>query len=211
MSIFEKVAELRVVAVLVIDDEEHAVPLAEALLEGGVQVMELTLRTDAAMGALRKIRASVPEMIAGIGTILTPDQAKEVRDADAAFGVSPGLNETVLDTARDIGLPFAPGIVTPSDIERSLRYDCKVLKFFPAEPSGGLSYLDAIAAPYHHLGLRYMPLGGVNLDNMGTYLANPFVAAIGGSWIAKRPLIAAQDWAAVTANAREAVAKVQGA
>ncbi|NCF92316.1 MAG: bifunctional 4-hydroxy-2-oxoglutarate aldolase/2-dehydro-3-deoxy-phosphogluconate aldolase [Verrucomicrobiaceae bacterium] len=202
--VFEKVAAKRVVAVLVIDDEEHAVPLAEALLDGGVDIMELTLRTNAAMGALKRIRTSVPEMIAGIGTILTPDQAKAVHDADASFGVSPGLNERVLETARNLGLPFAPGIVTPSDIERALEYDLRVLKFFPAGPSGGLSYLNAIAAPYQHLGVRYLPLGGVNQENMGDYLANPNVAAIGGSWIATRKTIEAGDWATITANAKAA-------
>ena len=206
MSVFDKVSAHRVVAVLVIDREEDAVPLAEALLAGGVQVMELTLRTEAAMGALRKIRAAVPEMIAGIGTILTTDQVQEVRDADAAFGVSPGLNERVLEKAADIVLPFAPGIVTPSDIERALPFDCRVLKFFPAEPSGGLKYLDAIAAPYKHFGLTYMPLGGLHLGNMGDYLANPAVAAIGGSWIARRDLIQGGNWTQITANAREAVA-----
>lgn len=206
-AVFEKVAAKRVVAVLVIDDEEQAVPLAESLLAGGVDIMELTLRTDAAMGALKRIRASVPEMIAGIGTILTPDQAKAVRDADGSFGVSPGLNERVLDTAKEIGLPFAPGIVTPSDIERALEHDLRVLKFFPAGPSGGLSYLNAIAAPYQHLGVNYLPLGGVNLENMGDYLSNPNVAAIGGSWIAQRGAIKSGDWAGITANAKAAVAK----
>ena len=204
-SVFDKVAAKRVVAVLVIDDEEQAVPLAEALLAGGVDIMELTLRTKAAMGALKRIRASVPEMIAGIGTILTPDQAKAVHDADAAFGVSPGLNERVIESARKLGLPFAPGIVTPSDIERALEFDLQVLKFFPAGPSGGLSYLNAIAAPYQHLGVRYLPLGGVNQENMGDYLANPHVAAIGGSWIAKRDTIQAGDWATITANAKAAM------
>ncbi len=204
-NVFDRVAQRKIVAVLVIDREDDAVPLAEALLAGGVDAMELTLRTDAAMGALKKIRSSVPEMIAGIGTILTPDQVKAVRDADGAFGVSPGLNESVIETAQACGLPFAPGIVTPSDIERALGYDLRFLKFFPAEPSGGLSYLNAIAAPYQHLGVRFVPLGGINLENMGTYLANPSVAAIGGSWIAKRETICSADWQTITANAKAAV------
>ena len=130
---------------------------------------------------------------------------KAVRDADGSFGVSPGLNESVLKAAQDCGLPFAPGIVTPSDIERALPYGLRTLKFFPAEPSGGLNYLDAIAAPYNHLGVRYMPLGGVNFDNMRTYLAHPAVAAIGGSWIAKRDLINDGNWSTITANAKAAM------
>lgn len=207
-DIFQKVADLKIVAVLVIDREDDAIPLAEALLEGGVKVMELTLRTDAAMGALRKIRQHVPEMIAGIGTILTPDQARAVQDAGGSFGVSPGLNDRVIEAARAIGLPFAPGIVTPSDIERALDYNFRTLKFFPAEPSGGLAYLNSIAAPYQHLGVRYVPLGGLNVNNMVDYLSSPTVAAIGGSWIAKRDAINAGDWKSITANARAAVERL---
>lgn len=204
-SVFQKVAARRIVAVLVIDREKDAVPLAEALLAGGIEVMELTLRTEAAMGGLRQIRARVPQMIAGVGTILTPDQVKAVQDAGGSFGVAPGLNERVVETAQACGLPFAPGVVTPSDIERALSYDLRLLKFFPAEPSGGLKYLDAIAAPYNHLGLRFMPLGGLNFDNMNTYLSNPAVAAIGGSWIAKREAIREGAWDVITANAKAAV------
>ena len=206
-AVFEHVAAKQVVAVLVIDDEKHAVPLAKALLAGGVDCMELTLRTDAAMGALRRIRAEVPEMVAGIGTILTVDQVKDVHEAGGSFGVSPGLNPKVLAAARDLGLPFAPGVLTPSDIECALEDDLRLLKFFPAGPSGGLKYLDAVAAPYQHLGVRFVPLGGIHLGNMREYLASPHVAAIGGSWIAKRDVIAAEDWETITANARAAVAE----
>ena len=206
-AVFEHVAAKQVVAVLVIDNENHAVPLAKALLAGGVDCMELTLRTDAAMGALRRIRAEVPEMVAGIGTILTVDQVKDVHEAGGSFGVSPGLNPKVLAAARDLGLPFAPGVLTPSDIERALEDDLRLLKFFPAGPSGGLKYLEAVAAPYQHLGVRFVPLGGIHLGNMGEYLASPHVAAIGGSWIAKRDVIAAEDWGTITANAKAAVAE----
>ena len=203
-TVLDQVAAHRVVAVLVIDREDDAVPLAEALLAGGVAVMELTLRTDAAMGALKRIRAQVPEMLAGMGTILTPDQAKAVRDAGGAFGVAPGLNPRVIETAQACGLPFAPGIATPSEIERALHYGLRLLKFFPAEPSGGLAYLDAIAAPYQHLGVRFLPLGGINVDNMAAYLSNKAVAAIGGSWIAQRDLTKAGQWTTITANAAAA-------
>lgn len=204
-NVFDEVAEQRVVAVLVIDREQDAVPLARALLAGGIRVMELTLRTEAAMGALKLIRSQVPEMIAGIGTILTPDQVRAVADADGSFGVSPGLSETVLETARDCGLPFAPGVLTPSDIENALRHDLRLLKFFPVEPSGGLNYLNAVAAPYQHLGVRFIPLGGLNVENMTNYLANPAVAAIGGSWIAQREAILAGDWGTITTRAKAAV------
>lgn len=210
-QVFDHVASRKVVAVLVIDREEDAVPLAEALLAGGVDVMELTLRTEAAMGALKRIRQAVPDMTAGIGTILTTDQVKEVHDADAAFGVSPGLNPAVIEAAAECALPFAPGIATPSDIEGALAHGLHTLKFFPAELSGGLPYLRAIAAPYQHLGVRFLPLGGLNLDNMATYLADASVAAIGGSWIAKREAIAAGDWQAITANAKAACERAASA
>jgi len=198
-----------IVAVLVIDREEDGPPLAKALLAGGVDVMELTLRTPAALGALRPIRAEVPEMLAGAGTVLTPVQVEEVKKAGAEFAVSPGVNPRVLQAAKDAALPFAPGIATPSDIEHALEFDCRLLKFFPAEPSGGLAYLKAMSAPYQHLGVRFLPLGGLNEKNMSTYLADPFIAAIGGSWLAPRDAIREQRWQDIIALARHATNHIQ--
>jgi 2-dehydro-3-deoxyphosphogluconate aldolase / (4S)-4-hydroxy-2-oxoglutarate aldolase len=202
-----------VIAVLVVDDAEDAVPLARALLAGGVDAIELTLRTPAALGALRRIRAEVPEVLAGVGTILTPQQVGEAVGAGAAFGVAPGLNPRVIAEAGKLGLPFAPGICTPSDIEQALELGCTLLKFFPAEPCGGLAYLRSIAAPYAHLGVRYMPLGGVAAANAELYLKEPMVHALGGSWLAPREAIKKRDWPAITRNAREViniVARVRG-
>lgn len=201
---FAQLSAAGVVAVLVIDREEDGPPVAEALLAGGVSAMELTMRTPAAIGALRAIRRQVPEMLAGIGTILTPTQVASVVEAGGAFGVSPGLNPRVVEAALDAHLPFAPGICTPSDIERALDYDRRLVKFFPAEASGGLKYLHNIAAPYAHLGVRYMPLGGVGQGNMGAYLGDPHVAAIGGSWIAPREAIRDGRWEDITEAARAA-------
>lgn len=192
-----------VVAVLVIDDPADAVPAARALLEGGVDCMELTLRTPAAMEALQKILKEVPEMIAGVGTILTPEQVGEVASAGAAFGVAPGMNPRVVKEAKQAGLPFAPGICTPSDIEAALECGCRVLKFFPAEPLGGMSYLKSIAAPYAHLGLSFIPLGGVDAGNAESYLREPNILALGGSWIAPRDLIRKRDWASITQRAQQ--------
>lgn len=200
-----KLAETGIVAVLVIDNASDAVPLARALLAGGVDVMELTLRTPAAMEALKAVRAEVSEMIAGVGTILTPDQLNKAVAAGAAFGVAPGLNPRILTAARDAGLSFAPGILTPTDIELAVEQGCQLLKFFPAEPSGGLAYLKAINAPYAHLGLRYIPLGGLNARNMTAYLGDSSVSALGGSWLAPRDLIKARAWQQITALAAEAV------
>lgn len=200
----DSIKNAKVVAVLVIDDAQLAVPLARALLRGGIGVMELTLRTEAALPALRAIVAEVPDMLAGIGTVLTPDQVDQAQAAGAAFAVSPGLNSKVVEHARRKGLPFAPGIMTPSDIERALELGCRTLKFFPSESSGGLKHLASMAAPYLHLGLDFIPLGGLNAMNMTDYLRSPLISAIGGSWIAKRHLINNRDWTAIEANAREA-------
>ena len=194
-----------VIAVLMIDRVDDAVPVAEALLRGGVDAMELTLRTEAALPALELITGSVPEMLAGIGTILKPDQVIQARDSGAAFGVSPGTNVEVIEAAHAAGLPFAPGIMTPSDIERALPFGCEILKFFPAGSSGGIKHLKNIAAPYAHLGLKYVPLGGVNEDNMTDYLKEDIIAAVGGSWIAQKDLIASGQWDQITSNASSAV------
>jgi 2-dehydro-3-deoxyphosphogluconate aldolase/(4S)-4-hydroxy-2-oxoglutarate aldolase len=202
--IFDKLESTGVLAVLVVDNAADAVPLAEALLAGGVNAMELTLRTDAAIDALKAIRKSLPEMIVGIGTILKPDQVREVVAEGAAFGVSPGINPKVVEAAIEAGLPFAPGIATPSEVELALSFDCRRLKFFPAEALGGLAYLRAMAPPYQHLGVKYVPLGGVGPKNLAEYIADPLIAAVGGSWLAPRDKIAAKDWKAIEQNAREA-------
>lgn len=206
-----QIADSGVIAVLVIDREEDAVPVARALLAGGVRAMELTLRTPAALGALRAIKAGVPEMLAGIGTILAPDQVDAVVKAGGAFGVSPGCNPRVLARARELGLPFAPGIATPSDVEQALEFGSRLLKLFPAESLGGLKYLKDLAAPYVHLGVKFIPLGGVSAANLSSYLAEPLVAAVGGSWLAPRPVIQQQDWHTITETARAAVAIVRAA
>lgn len=206
-TIEQIVAGNPVIAVVTIDDSAHAVPLARALLNGGIGAIELTLRTPAAFDALAAIRQECPEMCAGLGTVLTPEQVGKAVDGDASFAVAPGLNPRVVEAARDAGLPFAPGIATPSDIEAAVELGCRTLKFFPAEPSGGIAYLKSMAAPYVHLGLHYIPLGGLNADNFTDYLDLEIVPAVGGSWIAPRPLIQAQDWSAITGNAKAAIAK----
>lgn len=203
-DIRQRIHRCGVIAVLVIDEAKNAVPLAQSLLDGGVNCMELTLRTPAAVDSLRHVVDAVPDMLCGIGTILQPDQVDTVVDAGAAFGVAPGLQANVVQKAQELGLPFAPGVVTPSDVESAITLGCRELKFFPAQPSGGTAYLKSMNAPYSHLGLSYIPLGGVNSQNMIDYLKQPFVPAVGGSWLAPRDLIQRQDWSAITKNALEA-------
>lgn len=193
-----------IIAVVVLDDADSAVPLAQALLQGGVTAMELTLRTPAALESLRRVRDDVPDMFVGAGTVLSPEQVGAVAEAGAFFGVAPGMNPRVVAEARRRGLPFAPGVLTPSDIECALEAECRLMKFFPSEPMGGLAYLKCMAAPYAHLKLRFIPLGGLDLGNVGRYLADPLVPAIGGSWLAPRELIKERNWGKITDNARQA-------
>lgn len=205
----QQLAKGGIIAVLVIDDARDAVPLARALLAGGVSAMELTLRTAAALDALRAIRAEVPEMLAGVGTILMPAQVREAVRARAVFGVAPGCNRRVIEAALAEGLSFAPGVCTPSDIEAALESGCRWLKFFPAEPSGGIKFLENMAAPYAHLDVRFVPLGGIGVATLPYYLASPLVSAVGGSWLAPRELIRAQALAQIATNAREARALIE--
>lgn len=203
--VFRKLEAAAVAAVVTLADESQAVPLARALLDGGVRAMELTLRSEAALRGLEAIAREVPEMVLGAGTVLSASQVQAVRDCGASFAVAPGTNAEVVRAAADGGLPFAPGIATPSDIEAALALGCRVMKFFPAEGMGGLPYLQSIAAPYRHLGLRYIPLGGVNGANLADYLGAPDVLAVGGSWLVPKPMIEAKNWKAIAELAGHAM------
>lgn len=203
------IAAARLIAVLVIDELESAIPVAESLLKGGVTAMELTLRTPVALEAAAAITAALPEMMVGIGTVIFPKQVDDAVSAGAAFGVSPGVNPAVIRRAAEAGLPFGPGIMTPTDIDMAIQEGCRLLKFFPAESSGGLAHLSNIAAPYAHLGLKFIPLGGIGSANLMSYLNHDLIAAVGGSWLAPRDVIRAKDWGTIEANARDAMAAIQ--
>ena len=202
-ALANKIDDSGVIAVLIIDEVKHAVPMARALLKGGVDAIELTLRTPAAIEAAKAIKREVPEITLGFGTVLTTDQVKEVVDVGADFAVSPGCNPKIIAEARKYGLSFAPGIMTPTDIELAIQEGCRILKFFPAETSGGIKHLESMAAPYQHLGLKFIPLGGCNIENAGSYLKSPLITAIGGTWVAKRPLIQSENWDQITQNAEQ--------
>jgi 2-dehydro-3-deoxyphosphogluconate aldolase/(4S)-4-hydroxy-2-oxoglutarate aldolase len=194
-----------IIAVLVMDDAGNAVRVARTLLDNGVTAMELTLRTEAALESLQRIIKEVPEMNAGVGTILKKDQLADVKQAGASFGVAPGYNAAIVEHAQKIGLPFAPGIATPSEIEGAVSQGCRILKYFHAEGMGGTRYLKGIHAPYGFLKLRYIPLGGLKLSNIREYLEMPEIIAIGGSWIAPRNVIHNEDWDRIAQNAADAV------
>jgi 2-dehydro-3-deoxyphosphogluconate aldolase/(4S)-4-hydroxy-2-oxoglutarate aldolase len=202
-EIITKIEQAGVIAVLVIDELKHAVPVAKALLKGGVDAIELTLRTPVAIEAAKAIKNEVPGINLGIGTVLTVGQVEAVAKIGVDFAVAPGCNPKVIVAAKEHGLSFAPGIMTPSDIEIAIEQGCRILKYFPAESAGGMNHLENMVAPYRYLGLRFIPLGGLNLANAGTYIESPLIAAIGGSWIAKQDLIRAEAWDTITQNARE--------
>jgi 2-dehydro-3-deoxyphosphogluconate aldolase/(4S)-4-hydroxy-2-oxoglutarate aldolase len=208
MTIFDELARHGVVPVIALDDPAAALPLADALIAGGLPVAESTFRTAAAPDAIAAIAHHRPAMLVGAGTVLTEEQVNVSGEAGAQFALSPGLEEAVLAHAARRGLPFAPGIMTPSDLQAALRAGCKVVKFFPAGPAGGPAMLKAIAAPYAHTGIGFNPTGGVTLDNLGDWLAIPEVRAVGGTWIATRADMAARAWDRIEANARAAVAQV---
>jgi 2-dehydro-3-deoxyphosphogluconate aldolase/(4S)-4-hydroxy-2-oxoglutarate aldolase len=195
----------RIAAVMIIDDVHQAVPAAQALIRGGVTHIELALRTDHSMDALKAIVDEVPEMVVGAGTVLSPEQVEAIKEAGASFAVSPGLNPDVVAAANSVSLPFAPGVATPTDIETAYKLGCTTMKLFPAEPLGGPTYLSSVNVAYRHLGLRFIPLGGVNLENINRWLSMPEVVAVGGSWISKRALIKQERWEVIEVRAREAM------
>ncbi len=195
----------RLLCVAVVDDADDAVPLAEALLAGGLKVMEVTFRTAGAAESIRRIRRGVPHMAIGAGTLLTADNVRQAVDAGAQFGVSPGLSDPVSATAHDCKLPLFPGVVTPSEIMRAMDLGWKHLKFFPSETFGGVGALKALAGPFGHTGVKFIPTGGITAATLPNYLAVPQVAAIGGSWMAERKLVADKAWTKITALTAEAL------
>jgi 2-dehydro-3-deoxyphosphogluconate aldolase/(4S)-4-hydroxy-2-oxoglutarate aldolase len=205
MSVMERIARKRIVPVVALDHEELAEQLAETLLKAGLDVMEITFRTAAAAPGIRRIAARYPEMLLGAGTLLEPDQVQKAAAAGARFAVAPGLNEQVLAAARRAGIEMMPGVMTPTEVEKALALECRTLKFFPAEQAGGVAMLKALEGPYGHTGVRFVPTGGINRNNMLQYLERPSVVAIGGSWMVEKKLIAAQDWLQIEQLTRDAV------
>lgn len=204
----ERLRQTRVVPVIVIDDPDDAVPLARALAAGGLACAEVTFRTPRALEALRRIADEVPEMFIGAGTVLTPAQAKAARNAGAQFIVAPGFGPRMVDYCLEQSLPVYPGVCTPTEVEAALEKGLTTLKFFPAEQSGGLAFLKAIAGPY--VGVNFMPTGGINVNNIATYLAFNRVVACGGSWMAPTEWIAAKQFDRIRDESRRAVEAASG-
>jgi 2-dehydro-3-deoxyphosphogluconate aldolase / (4S)-4-hydroxy-2-oxoglutarate aldolase len=197
--------EQRLICVAVIDRVDDAVPLAEALLAGGLKTMEVTFRTPCAADAIAHIHKSVPQMYVGAGTLLTSDQVRQAVDAGAQFGVSPGLSEAVSKAAHENKMPLFPGCVTPTEVMHAMELGWKHLKFFPAEIFGGVSALKMLSGPFGPAGVKFIPTGGITAAMLPDYLAVPQVAAIGGSWMVERKLITEKAWGKITALTAEAM------
>ena len=198
----ESFALAPVIPVITIDDAAHAVPLARALVAGGLRGIEITLRTKAAVEAARAIMAEVPEAVVGIGTVLTPDDLERAAALGAQFAVSPGVTSDLLTAAAITDMPFAPGIQTPSDLIACVSRGFDIVKFFPAVPAGGLPALKALSGPFPQV--RYCPTGGIGAANAAEWLAHPKVVAVGGSWIAPASDITTGGWQGIEQRARTA-------
>ncbi|MDT4331263.1 bifunctional 4-hydroxy-2-oxoglutarate aldolase/2-dehydro-3-deoxy-phosphogluconate aldolase [Methylomonas sp. MED-D] len=199
VSIQEVMTTSPVMPVMVINHLESAVPLAKALVDGGLKVLEITLRTPVALDAIRRIKAEVPGAIVGAGTIINVQTLHAAIEAGAEFIVSPGVTETLLDAALETNVPLLPGIITPSEVMRLLDRGITAMKFFPAEAAGGIPMLKSIGGPLPQV--TFCPTGGVNPKNAPEYLALSNVACVGGSWMAPADLVDAGDWAEITRRA----------
>lgn len=202
-EILNKIHEIGIVPVVVLNDAKDAEPLAKALCEGGLPCAEVTFRTEAAEEAIRIMTGQFPEMLVGAGTVLTTEQVDRAVAAGAKFIVSPGFNPTVVQYCIDKEIPITPGCMTPSEIEQALEHGLEVVKFFPAEPAGGLKMLKAMAAPY--VGMKFMPTGGISAGNVREYLKYDRILACGGSWMVKGDLINAGDFDKIRELTQEAV------
>lgn len=202
----DRIRSLRLVPVIVIDDAADAVPLARALADGGLPCAEVTFRTAEAAQALERIAAECPEVLVGAGTVLTPAQAASARKAGAKFIVAPGFGPAVVDYCLEHDIPVFPGVATPTEIEAALVKGLSVMKFFPAEPLGGVNYLKAMSAPYGKI--EFMPTGGISPANVGSYFALKNVVACGGSWMAPQDWIAAKQFDRIRDAVAAAVATV---
>jgi 2-dehydro-3-deoxyphosphogluconate aldolase/(4S)-4-hydroxy-2-oxoglutarate aldolase len=207
LDVMSRLRALRIVPVLVIDDAHDAAPVAQALIHGGLPIAEVTFRTAAAAESLRRIAAELPDLLAGAGTVLSVEQAAQARSAGARFIVAPGFNPAVVDYCLEHDVPVFPGVATPTEIEAALQKGLDTLKFFPAEPLGGLPFLKAVAAPYG--GVTFIPTGGINLTNLFEYLAFPRVLACGGSWMAPAEWARAQQFDRIRQETERAVRATQ--
>lgn len=196
-------ARMLLPAVANVETPDQAVALARAYLDAGLDVMEITLRRPSSLDCIRAIHAEVPDMLCGAGTVLTPQQVESLAAAGVPFAVSPGFNPTVVRTAHEAGLPFAPGIATPGELEQAIALGCTHVKPFPVESLGGVAFLKALSGPYGHTGIRFIPMGGIRTEDLADYLALPTVAAVGLSALGPANLIREGRWEELSTNIRQ--------
>jgi 2-dehydro-3-deoxyphosphogluconate aldolase/(4S)-4-hydroxy-2-oxoglutarate aldolase len=199
----------RIVPAVTFSSADEALPVAEAMLRGGLRVMEVTFRTSAAAEAVSIIRKNLPEIFIGAGTLLSVTQLKQAMDAGAQFGLAPGFNPAVCKKAFDNHFPFIPGVMTPSEIESAAEMGFEILKLFPASELGGVHFLKAIQDPYQSLQIKFIPMGGVSLSNMNEYLQLKNVIAVGGSWLTKGEFIKAGQFDKITESVKEALLNIK--
>jgi 2-dehydro-3-deoxyphosphogluconate aldolase/(4S)-4-hydroxy-2-oxoglutarate aldolase len=203
----ESLGSIKIIPVIKINRAEDALPLAAALLKAGLPIAEITFRTAAAEQAIKLIRENFPQMLVGAGTVLNPETAQKALNAGAAFALSPGLNTATLKWAADAGLPFIPGVLTPTEIETAMAAGCSLLKLFPAEVSGGSEYIKAVSAPYS--GVKFIPTGGITEANIKNYLSLSSVLACGGTWFVKDSMIDSGDFDGIEELARQALLSIK--
>ena len=202
MTVLERFARAGIVPVVVLDDAKDAVATANAMVAGGIDVMEITFRTAAAPDAIRAVSENCPDMLVGAGTVLSLEQCKKAIEMGAKFIVSPGFDPEVVSYCIENNIPVTPGCVTPTEITAALKMGLKVLKFFPANVYGGLNAMKNLAAPF--VGIKFMPTGGINSANIREYIDSPFIHAVGGSWVCPKADIAAGNFEKITALCAEA-------
>ncbi|MGN0328080.1 MAG: bifunctional 4-hydroxy-2-oxoglutarate aldolase/2-dehydro-3-deoxy-phosphogluconate aldolase [Lachnospira sp.] len=207
-KVVEELSKIGIVPVIALDDAKDAEPLAQALINGGLPCAEVTFRTAAAEESIRIMASKFPELVVGAGTVLTPEQADRAMNAGAKFIVSPGLNPKVVKHCIDKGYPIVPGTSNPSDVEVAIELGLDVVKFFPAEAAGGLNMIKSMAAPYTQM--KFMPTGGINAANLKSYLDFNKIVCCGGSWMVKKDMVAAGDFAGIEKLTREAVDTMLG-
>ena len=207
-EILEKIGELGIVPVVKIEKAEDALPLGRALIDGGLPIAEITFRTSAAEDSIKTLTKELPNLLVGAGTVLTVEQAKKAVSAGAQFIVSPGFNPKVVDYCIENDIPVTPGINNPTQIEMALERGIEVVKFFPAEASGGLPLLKSMSAPYNNI--KFIPTGGINQNNLCSYLSNNKVLACGGSWMVKASLISSDNFDEITRLTKEAISIMLG-
>ena len=209
-AVVAQLGKIRIVPVLVLNDLDSGLKMCEVLAECGLPAAEITFRTKAAESIIRAASTRFPELYLGAGTVLNVDDLKRAFDAGSKFAVAPGFNPTVVRAAVSAGYAIAPGVCTPGEIEQAMELGCRFLKFFPAEAAGGTKMLKSLIAPYKHLGVRFMPTGGVTTANVLDYLAIKEVVAVGGTWLGKADEIAAGNWDGIRATVKQAVAIKEG-